>query len=116
MRVLSRRSFENETQYQYYVDPMVKIRKRSIIEKLFSSKPETYFDKLIIHIHGGGFVAMSSRSHQNYTRVWANAVDAPIFSIDYRLSPKHSFPAALDDCWQAYLWIVHFSIHYFSKK
>jgi len=27
---------------------------------------------LLIHIHGGGFVAMSSGSHQNYTRVWAN--------------------------------------------
>jgi len=26
------------------------------------------FNSLIIHIHGGGFVAMSSGSHQNYTR------------------------------------------------
>ena len=25
-------------------------------------------DVLLIHIHGGGFVSMSSRSHQNYTR------------------------------------------------
>jgi len=27
-----------------------------------------YFDGVVLHIHGGGFVAMSSASHQAYTR------------------------------------------------
>ena len=30
-----------------------------------------------------------------------------IFSIDYRLAPGDPFPAAVNDCWQAYYWIVH---------
>ena len=63
-------------------------------------------DKLIIHIHGGGFVAMSSSSHQNYTRIWANELGIPIFSIDYRLAPKWKFPCALVDCWQVYQWLI----------
>lgn len=42
---------------------------------------------IILHIHGGGFVAMSSGSHQNNTRVWANEIGIPVFSVDYRLSP-----------------------------
>lgn len=54
---------------------------------------------LVIHIHGGGFVAMSSGSHQNYTRVWANDLKLPIFSIDYKLAPQYAFPEALNDCW-----------------
>jgi hormone-sensitive lipase len=29
-------------------------------------------DKLIFHIHGGGFISMSSFIHQVYTRTWAN--------------------------------------------
>lgn len=54
---------------------------------------------VMLHIHGGGFVAMSSASHQNYTRAWANVLDIPIFSVDYRLSPQSAFPDALNDCW-----------------
>jgi len=71
-----------------------------------SDHPDKYLDKIIIHIHGGGFVAMSSFSHQSYTRQWANTVRKPIFSIDYRLAPKDPYPAALDDCWQVYNWII----------
>lgn len=58
-----------------------------------------------MHVHGGGFVAMSSSSHQNYTRVWANSLEIPVFSIDYRLSPSSKFPDALNDVWQVYYWL-----------
>lgn len=46
----------------------------------------------MIHIHGGGFVAMSSSSHQSYSRRWANELGIPIFSIDYRLAPEYAYP------------------------
>jgi hormone-sensitive lipase len=32
------------------------------------SVPNLVSEVLLVHIHGGGFVSMSSRSHQNYTR------------------------------------------------
>ena len=65
-------------------------------------------DSIIIHIHGGGFIAMSSSSHEMYTRKWANGTGIPVFSIDYRLSPQVSFPKALDDVYQTYLWIINY--------
>lgn len=49
---------------------------------------------------------MSSGSHQNYTRIWANDTETPIFSVDYRLAPKDAFPAALNDVWQVYHYLV----------
>lgn len=36
---------------------------------------------LIVHCHGGGFVAQSSRSHEVYLREWANTLDVPLLSI-----------------------------------
>jgi hormone-sensitive lipase len=64
------------------------------------------FFELVIHIHGGGFVSMSSASHQSYTRKWAKVLQVPIISIDYRLAPKHKYPAAADDVWDAYVWLI----------
>ena len=52
-----------------------------------------------MHIHGGGFVSMSSRSHQTYTRKWAKELQVPIFSVDYRKAPDHPYPYGIDDCW-----------------
>ena len=64
---------------------------------------------ILIHVHGGGFVAMSPKSHENYTLKWANYLKIPIFSIDYRLSPGVAFPKSLDDVYQSYVWIVKYS-------
>ena len=71
---------------------------------------------MILHIHGGGFVAMSSGSHQSYTRLWANKLNIPVFSVDYRLSPEHNFPDALNDCWQVYYWLMEEGEYYLGIK
>ncbi|CAG9322243.1 unnamed protein product [Blepharisma stoltei] len=64
------------------------------------------FTKLIFHIHGGGFISMSSASHQVYSRKWAKDLQIPVISVDYRLAPQHPFPAGIDDVWQVYNWIL----------
>lgn len=62
-------------------------------EKVFDEKAKERINSIIIHIHGGGFISMSSFSHQNYTRVWANQIpNSVVFSIDYRLAPASRFP------------------------
>ncbi|XP_060086239.1 hormone-sensitive lipase-like [Ylistrum balloti] len=61
---------------------------------------------LLVHCHGGGFVAQSSKSHEVYLRQWAKDLNAPILSIDYSLSPEHPFPRALEECFYAYAWAV----------
>uniref|UniRef100_UPI00398E3204 hormone-sensitive lipase-like n=1 Tax=Pristiophorus japonicus TaxID=55135 RepID=UPI00398E3204 len=61
---------------------------------------------LIVHFHGGGFVAQTSKSHEAYLKTWAQELDSPILSIDYSLAPEAPFPRALEECFFAYCWAV----------
>ncbi|XP_022381015.1 hormone-sensitive lipase isoform X1 [Enhydra lutris kenyoni] len=61
---------------------------------------------LVVHIHGGGFVAQTSKSHEPYLKSWAQELGVPILSIDYSLAPEAPFPRALEECFYAYCWAV----------
>ena len=50
---------------------------------------------------------MDSCTHQNYTRQWTNDLGILVFSVDYRLAPKYPYPDAVNDCFQAYYWILN---------
>ena len=43
-------------------------------------------------MHGGGFIAQTSKSHQSYLRQWSRNLNMPIFSVDYSLAPQAPFP------------------------
>eukprot|EP00795_Rhopilema_esculentum_P016826 gene16826-8294_t len=61
---------------------------------------------LLLHCHGGGFVAQSSKSHEIYLRNWAKELQCPILSIDYSLSPDATYPEALNECFYVYNWAI----------
>lgn len=84
-----------------------KISKGCCNWNLFKSKKnETKIDTIMIHMHGGGFIALSSRMMQSMTRRWANELKIPIFSIDYRKPPEHTFPTAPNDCLRVYKFLL----------
>ncbi|XP_076611395.1 lipase, hormone-sensitive a [Chaetodon auriga] len=62
---------------------------------------------LLIHFHGGGFVAQTSKSHENYLRIWSKELNVPVLSVDYSLSPEAPFPRALEECFYAYCWALN---------
>lgn len=58
---------------------------------------------VVLHYHGGGFVAVPPIVHQNWLRRLAKEIPgATIVSPYYRLGPKHKFPAAVQDCLDTY--------------
>ncbi len=58
----------------------------------------------IVYLHGGGWVIGGLNTHDGTCRAFANAVDAVVISVDYRLAPEHPFPAAIDDAFAALVW------------
>ncbi|KAG5270956.1 hypothetical protein AALO_G00174230 [Alosa alosa] len=61
---------------------------------------------LLVHYHGGGFVAQTSKSHEPYLKGWSQDLGVPILSVDYSLAPEAPFPRALEECFFAYCWAL----------
>ena len=63
-------------------------------------------DRVIVYLHGGGYVMGSPASHRGAAARIAEVSEARAFSVDYPLAPEHPYPAALDAVlavWQALL-------------
>ena len=63
-------------------------------------------DKVVLYLHGGGYVSCSSRTHRPITTSLARLTSCRVFALDYRWAPEHPFPAAVDDAAAAFLWLV----------
>jgi acetyl esterase/lipase len=61
---------------------------------------------LIVYYHGGGFVLATLDTYDASARALANATGAIVVSVEYRKAPENKFPAAHDDAYASYLWIV----------
>ena len=60
----------------------------------------------VVFFHGGGWVIGSIDSHDNQVRSMVNKTGAVFVSVDYRLAPEDPFPAAVEDCYAATLWVA----------
>ncbi|MFV0466474.1 MAG: alpha/beta hydrolase [Lachnospiraceae bacterium] len=68
----------------------------------FVEPPEPRNDVVILYVHGGGFISGSCTYFRSFTSYFAKESKIKIYGIDYRLAPEHPFPAATDDCFNAY--------------
>ena len=58
----------------------------------------------VLYVHGGAFQNLSRDTHWLHALAWARQ-GLVVFNIDYRLAPKHRFPAGLQDVCAAALWV-----------
>lgn len=57
---------------------------------------------VILYLHGGAFCVHLPNAYRSLCRKLSKVCDADIIMPDYRLAPKHKFPAGLNDCVVAY--------------
>lgn len=58
----------------------------------------------LVWLHGGGFALGSLETGDDICRRLCSAAGIVVINVDYRLSPEHPYPAALDDCMAVYAW------------
>jgi monoterpene epsilon-lactone hydrolase len=63
-------------------------------------------DRVILYLHGGGYVMGSIDTHRELVARLSKAARARALALDYRLAPEHPFPAAVDDSITAYRWLL----------
>lgn len=60
----------------------------------------------LVYYHGGGWVLGTLDSVENICRELAMRAECTVLSVDYRLAPEHSFPAAVNDAYAALEWVI----------
>ena len=72
-------------------------------EKSFLESEEKKHDiqdkKLLLFIHGGGWVTESIDNYERICARLASATEHIVVSVEYRLAPEHPFPTGFMDCY-----------------
>ncbi|KAL1921874.1 uncharacterized protein VTP21DRAFT_10516 [Calcarisporiella thermophila] len=86
--------------------PQVEPRMRHSVESyLYFHPPESRLqekEEILLHIPGGGFVAMPPKCHSDYLSIWAKQLGVPIVSINYGKAPEYPYPWGCEECFDVY--------------
>ncbi len=74
---------------------------------LLRSKPRP----VVMYVHGGGFSMLSKDTHRVMAMAFARR-GYIVFNINYRLGQKNTFPAPLEDCAEALVWVHRHAVEY----
>ena len=61
---------------------------------------------VLIWIHGGGYILGKPEQDDSKCTQYVRELGLTVVSVDYRLAPKHPFPAGLEDCYAALKWVA----------
>lgn len=60
----------------------------------------------LLWIHGGGMVIGKAAMNDSQCNHYAGDLGLTVVSANYRLAPDHPYPAAIDDCYNTWLWLL----------
>ncbi len=72
----------------------------------WTSTPAADVSRVILFLHGGGYVSGSIASHRHLIAEAGRAAGARTLALEYRRAPEHAFPAAVDDAMAGYRFLL----------
>ena len=76
------------------------------VPALWVSAPGSHVKRIILYFHGGGFTTRSPNIHGRLLARLCKGLGATGIMPHYRLAPEHPYPAAPEDCFTAYRWLL----------
>lgn len=67
--------------------------------------------RVVLYIHGGGYVHGGVEAYRGLTGRLAKALNARVYTPDYRQAPDFPFPTPIDDVFSAYQALLKSGIH-----
>ena len=62
--------------------------------------------RVFLFLHGGGYYSRLGGRVSGHCGRFSQACGVNCLSVDYRLSPEHPYPAAVDDALSAFEWLA----------
>ena len=74
--------------------------------RIYTPKGGTAPYPVIVYYHGGGWVIATNDTYAASAQALCEQVGAMVVSVEYRKGPEHKFPAAHDDAFAAYQYVL----------
>lgn len=105
---------ENRVRGAQHAKYLIRVPKGSQVERVdIDGLPAAWIrpagadqNKVILYLHGGGYVSGSIDSHLMLCLPMAQTLKMNLLLPEYRLAPEDPFPAALEDALAAYRWLL----------
>ncbi len=86
---------------------MKKIELEHFPMELLSLKENANEEKIILQLHGGGYVGAMRNAYRMFAGLYCEVSGGmSVLTVDYRVAPENPYPAALEDAYAAYCWLM----------
>lgn len=70
--------------------------------------PEEESGKVVLQLHGGGYIGEMTNVYRNFAKEYSDMRGGmKVCSVDYRVAPRHPYPAALEDACLGYEFLLN---------
>ncbi|MBA3534888.1 MAG: alpha/beta hydrolase fold domain-containing protein, partial [Ardenticatenales bacterium] len=76
-----------------------------LLVRVYTPKGDGPFP-VLVYFHGGGWVIGTLDTYDASCRALTDEAACVVVSVAYRLAPEHPFPAAAEDAYAAYEWVL----------